>query len=148
MTKAQALNPEKSIKVLMVEDNQSDVFLMKEHLKEFTFPVQMCVAYDGEEALNFLRHSLCFTAKQDPDFILLDLNLPKMDGHEVLAEIKRDPGLKHIPVMILTSSTNEQDRSKAGLNHANSYFLKPAELDSYPSLVKSIQESWLKNISS
>jgi chemotaxis family two-component system response regulator Rcp1 len=136
------------IKVLMVEDNQSDVVLMKEHLKHFTFPVQMCVAYDGEEALTVLRHSLCFSAKQDPDFILLDLNLPRMDGHEVLAEIKGDPGLKHIPVLILTSSTNEQDRSSAYRNHAASYFLKPAGLDRYPSLVKSIQEFWLKNTSS
>src|SRR5580692_2086475 len=122
MTTVQAPNPETPIKVLMVEDNQSDVVLMKEYLKEFTFPVQMCVARDGEEALTFLRRSLCFSAKQDPDFILLDLNLPKKDGHEVLAEIKGDPGLKHIPVLILTGSTNEQDRSKACLNHAASYF--------------------------
>jgi chemotaxis family two-component system response regulator Rcp1 len=141
---APAPNPGKPVKVLMVEDNNADVFLMKELLKDFLFPVNMCVAHDGEEALTVLRHSLCFSAKQDPDFILLDLNLPKMDGHEVLAEIKRDPGLKHIPILVLTSSTNEQDRISAYENKAAGFLQKPNGLEHYPTLVKNIEEFWLK----
>jgi two-component system, chemotaxis family, response regulator Rcp1 len=147
MIKSQTRNPEKPVNVLMVEDNQADVFLMKEYLKEFMFPLYLCVARDGEEALTALRQSLCFSSKQDPDFILLDLNLPKMDGREVLAEIKGDPGLKHIPVLILTSSTNEQDRTTAYENHATCYLQKPNSLEHYTTVVKSIEEFWLKNIS-
>jgi two-component system, chemotaxis family, response regulator Rcp1 len=147
MLKSQPRNPEKPVKVLMVEDNQADVFLMKEYLKEFMFPLHICVARDGEEALTALRQSLCFSSKQDPDFILLDLNLPKMDGREVLAEIKGDPSLKHIPVLILTSSTNEQDRTTAFQNRASSYLQKPNSLENYTTVVKSIEEFWLKNIS-
>jgi chemotaxis family two-component system response regulator Rcp1 len=147
MTEGQIRNPEKPVKVLMVEDNQADVFLMKEYLKEFLFPLHICVARDGEEALTALRQSLCFTSKQDPDFILLDLNLPKKDGREVLAEIKGDPGLKHIPILILTSSTNEQDRTTAYQNHATRYLQKPNSLEHYTTMVKSIEEFWLKKIS-
>lgn len=145
MTPNLEMVPENPVKVLMVEDNQADIFLMKEHLKHFMFPLHLCVARDGEEALTSLRQSLCFTAKQDPDFILLDLNLPKMDGREVLAEIKRDPGLRHIPVLILTSSTNEQDRASAYENHAASYILKPNNLEHYPAVIKSIEEFWMRN---
>lgn len=144
--KTQESNSENSIKVLMVEDSQADIFLMKEHLKGSIYPLHICVARDGEEALAALRQSLCFPAKQDPDIILLDLNLPKMDGREVLAEIKGDPGLKHIPVLVLTSSTNEQDRTAAFQNHASSYLQKPDSLEHYPTVVKSIEEFCLKNI--
>jgi len=140
----QTPNKEKTIRVLLVEDNQSDVFLIKDNLKEFTFPVQMCVASDGEAALAALRRSLCFSAKQDPDFILLDLSLPKMNGHEVLAEIKNDPGLRHIPVLVLTGSTNENDRDAAYKSNAG-FLLKPSQMEQYPSVVKSIEEFWLKN---
>jgi two-component system, chemotaxis family, response regulator Rcp1 len=146
MFETQAKNHERLVKVLMVDDNRDDVFLMREHLKEFVCPVHMCVAYDGEEALNALRQSLCFSAKQDPDFILLDLGLPKKDGHEVLVEIKKDPGLKHIPVLVLTSSTNRQDMATAYQNQASSYILKPDNLGNYAALVKDIEEFWLKNI--
>ncbi len=147
MDEAKTTDLETPIRVLMVEDNQAEIFLMKEHLKDFSRPLQLCVARDGEEALTALRRSLCFTAKEDPDFILLDLNLPKLDGRKVLAEIKSDPGLKHIPVLVLTSSTNEQDRTSAYLNHANRYFQKPTDLDHYGSLVKSIEDFWVKNVS-
>ena len=147
MITSQPLNTRKPVNVLMVEDNQADVFLMKEYLKEFIFPLHICVARDGEEALTALRQSLCFSSKQDPDFILLDLNLPKMDGREVLAQIKADPGLKHIPVLILTSSTNEQDKITAHQNHATRYLQKPNSLEHYTTVVKSIEEFWLKNIS-
>ncbi len=146
MTKTQKPKSENPFKILMVEDSQADIFLMKEYLKDFNVPLQICVARDGEEALSALRQSLCFPSKQDPDFILLDLNLPKMDGREVLAQIKGDPGLKHIPVLVLTSSTNEQDRAMALQNHASSYLQKPLSLDLYPTVVKSIEEFCLKNI--
>jgi|SRR6185295_514243 len=142
---APATIPERQVKVLMVEDNPSDVSLMKAHLKEFAFPIQMCVAHDGEAALTSLRQSLCFTAKQDPDFILLDLSLPKKSGGEVLAEIKGDPGLRHIPVLILTSSTNEKDMQMAYQNQAARYLLKPDNLEHYVGLVKTLEEFWLKN---
>jgi two-component system, chemotaxis family, response regulator Rcp1 len=145
MKEEKEMDAERSVKVLMVEDSSADIFLIKEHLKQFKYPLQICVARDGEEALASLRQSLCFTGKQDPDFILLDLNLPKMDGRQVLAEIKNDPGLKHIPVLILTSSTNEQDRATAHANHADSYIQKPSNLEHYPAVVRSIEEFWSRN---
>jgi len=147
MREEKEIDTEKPVKVLMVEDSPADIFLIKEHLKEFKYPLQLCVARDGEEALASLRQSLCFTAKQDPDLILLDLNLPKMDGRQVLAEIKNDPGLRHIPVVILTSSTNELDRATARANRADSYIQKPSNLEHYPAVVRSLEEFWARNSS-
>lgn len=133
----------RSLEILMVEDNPGDVRLAREALKESVVPNNLHVLKDGVEALGFLRRETPYGNAVRPDLILLDLNLPKKDGREVLAEIKRDPSLKRIPVVILTSSESEQDIMQSYDLHANSYITKPGDLDQFMKAVKSIEEFWL-----
>lgn len=129
----------------MVEDNYADIDMMKRYLRESVFPITVEVAVDGEDALTVLRQSRDFTAREDPDFILLDINLPKKNGLELLAEIKGDSGLKHIPVVVLSCSSNENDIERAYRNRADLYIVKPENLDQYADVVKSIDDFWIKN---
>ncbi len=139
------MNIEKNISpldVLLVEDNPGDVRLMKEALQEDKLVYNLHVVVDGEQAMDFLLQKGDFTRSPRPDLILLDLNLPRKDGREVLAEVKNDPDLKHIPVVILTSSKAEQDIIKTYELHANCYISKPVDLEQFTKVVKSINDFW------
>jgi two-component system, chemotaxis family, response regulator Rcp1 len=131
------------IEILMVEDNPGDVRLTVEALKEGKVRNNFHAVEDGVEALAFLRREGRYAEATRPDLILLDLNLPKMNGREVLAEIKEDPDLKRIPVVILTVSQAEQDIVKSYNLHANCYITKPVDLDQFLEVVKSIENFWL-----
>lgn len=131
------------VEILLVEDNPGDVRLMVEALKEGKVLNNLSVAEDGAEALAFLRREGEYAQATRPDLILLDLNLPKKDGRGVLAEIKQDPNLKCIPVVVLTTSKAEQDILKSYELHANCYITKPVDLDQFITIVKSIEDFWL-----
>jgi chemotaxis family two-component system response regulator Rcp1 len=131
------------IDVLLVEDSPGDVRLTKEALSEANRAIHLHVAVDGIEAMSFLRREGRHAAAPRPDLILLDLNLPKMDGREVLAQIKEDAQLKTIPTIILTTSEAEADITKSYQLQANCFLSKPVQLDAFESLVKSINDFWL-----
>ena len=131
------------IEILMVEDNPGDVRLTVEALKEGKVRNHMHTVGDGVEALAFLRRQGRYAQMPRPDLILLDLNLPKKNGQEVLAEIKEDPDLRRIPVVILTVSEAEADILKTYNLHANCYITKPVDLDRFIEVVKSIEDFWL-----
>jgi CheY-like chemotaxis protein len=133
----------KPIEILLVEDNAADVRLTEEALKEGKVRNNLHVARDGMEALEFLRRQGKHAKATRPDLILLDLNLPRRDGREVLAEIKDDPALKMIPVVVLTTSSAEADILKSYKLHANCYITKPVDLEQFVSVVKSIDDFWL-----
>jgi two-component system, chemotaxis family, response regulator Rcp1 len=130
------------IDILLVEDNPGDIRLIVETFKEAKFPYNLAIAYDGMKAIQILNNE-CKDAKR-PKIIILDLNLPKKDGWEVLMEIKNDEKLKSIPVVILTSSTSKEDIKKSYYNHANAYLTKPLDLQQFSEVVKSIQTFWIK----
>jgi chemotaxis family two-component system response regulator Rcp1 len=132
-----------SIQVLLVEDNPGDVRLTKEALKEGKLLNQLTVVGDGVEALSFLRKEGKYADALQPELILLDLNLPKKDGREVLAEIKADPKLRRIPVVVLTTSSAEEDILKIYDLHANCYITKPVDLEQFMGVVKSIEDFWV-----
>jgi two-component system, chemotaxis family, response regulator Rcp1 len=127
----------------MVEDNPGDIRLCVEALKEGKVRNRMHTVGDGEEALAFLRRQGAYAQALRPDLILLDLNLPKKTGQEVLAEIKDDPDLRRIPVVILTVSEAEADILKTYNLHANCYITKPVDLERFIEVVKSIEDFWL-----
>jgi chemotaxis family two-component system response regulator Rcp1 len=131
------------VEILLVEDNAGDVRLTREALHEGKVYSNLHWAKDGVEALEFLRREGKFTAAPRPDIILLDLNLPKKDGREVLAEIKADDQLKQIPVVVLTTSKAEEDIIRSYALHANCYITKPVDLDKFILVVKSIDRFWL-----
>ncbi len=133
----------KPIEILLVEDNAADVRLTEEALKEGKVRNNLHVARDGMEALEFLKRQGKHANATRPDLILLDLNLPRRDGREVLAEIKNDPDLKLIPVVVLTTSSAEADILKSYKLHANCYITKPVDLEQFVSVVKSIDDFWL-----
>jgi len=133
----------KPIEILLVEDNPGDVRLTQEAFKEGKISNNLNVASDGVEALAFLRQEGKYISVPRPDVILLDLNLPKKDGREVLAEIKEDPDLRRIPVVVLTTSQAEQDILKSYNLHANCYITKPVDLERFITVVKSIETFWL-----
>lgn len=135
--------PLRSLNVLLVEDSPGDVRLTQEAFREVNMAVHLHVASDGVEAMAFLRREGAYAGAPRPDLVLLDLNLPKMDGREVLAHIKQDEGLATIPTVILTTSQAEADIAKSYKLHANCYLSKPAQLDEFEALVKSINDFWL-----
>ena len=135
--------PNTAIQVLLVEDSPGDVRLTQEALREANLAVTLHVAADGVEAMAFLRGEGEHADAPRPDLILLDLNLPRMDGREVLAHVKADASLKAIPTIILTTSEAEADIVKSYQLQANSYLSKPVQLDKFESLVKSINDFWL-----
>ena len=133
----------KPIDVLLVEDNPGDVRLMVEAFKDGKLHINLTVAEDGVEALDMLRQKDQYATAKRPDLILLDLNLPKKDGREVLTEIKMDPDLKRIPVVVLTTSEAEQDIIKAYNHHANCFITKPIDMHQFITVVKFVQDFWL-----
>ncbi len=130
------------VEILLVEDNPADVRLTIEGLKEGKVKNNLSVVENGVEALAFLRKQGKYADAVRPDLVLLDLNMPKKDGREVLAEIKADEELRHIPVVVLTTSKAEQDILKAYSLHANCYITKPVDLDQFISIVESIEDFW------
>ncbi|HET9991148.1 MAG TPA: response regulator [Kofleriaceae bacterium] len=135
----------RQIEVLLVEDNPGDVRLMIEAFRETNGSIVFHVATDGVEAMDFLQRKAQFAGAPRPDLILLDLNLPRMDGREVLARIKSDSDLRLIPTIILTSSESHADVQTGYSLNANCYLKKPVQLDVFESLVRSINEFWLTN---
>jgi two-component system, chemotaxis family, response regulator Rcp1 len=133
----------KPIEILLVEDDPGDVRLTMEALKTAKVLNRLSVALDGVEALAFLRKQGKFARAPFPDLILLDLNLPRKDGRAVLAEIKADPHLRRVPVVVLTTSQDEQDIFQAYDTHANCYITKPVDLKQFLSVVESIDTFWL-----
>lgn len=131
------------ITILLVEDNSADVRLTVEALKECKVYNTLRVAQDGVEAMAYLRRQGKFSTAPMPDLILLDLNLPKKDGREVLSEIKADDSLKTIPVVVLTTSKDEEDIVRAYNLHANCYITKPVDLEQFISVIQSIENFWL-----
>jgi CheY-like chemotaxis protein len=129
--------------ILLVEDNPGDVRLTKEALKDAKVLNRLQVAKDGVEALAFLKRQGKHAKAVRPDLILLDLNLPKKDGREVLAEIKEDPELRRIPVVILTMSKAEEDIVKTYDLHANCYITKPVDLERFIEVVRAVEDFWL-----
>jgi chemotaxis family two-component system response regulator Rcp1 len=135
-----------AIEVLLVEDSPGDVRLTQEAFRDANTSIHLHVASDGVEAMAFLRREGTYVHASRPDFILLDLNLPKMDGREVLAHIKQDDSLKMIPTVILTTSDAEADIMKCYQLHANCYLKKPVQLDAFELLMKSINDFWLTRV--
>jgi chemotaxis family two-component system response regulator Rcp1 len=133
------------LEVLLVEDSPGDIRLMQETFKTAHTPIRLHVATDGVDAMSFLRREGINAGAARPDFILLDLNLPKMDGREVLAHIKADQDLKTIPTVILTTSDAEADVLKSYQLQANAYLNKPVALDAFEGLVKTVTEFWLRD---
>jgi chemotaxis family two-component system response regulator Rcp1 len=131
------------IEILLVEDSPGDVRLTQEVFKASKIRNRLHITRDGEEAMSFLRNGSSGTDAVRPDLILLDLNLPKKDGREVLAEIKADEDLRQIPVIVLTVSSAEEDILRSYNLHANCYLTKPIEFARFVKLVQSIEEFWL-----
>lgn len=131
------------MEVLLVEDSPGDVRLTKEAFEAANVAVHLNVAADGVEAMAFLRREGIHANAPRPDLTLLDLNMPRMDGRQVLAEIKKDEKLKTLPIVILTTSDSEGDIVKSYQLHANCYLCKPVQLSEFESLVKSINDFWL-----
>lgn len=136
-------NPGKLVEILLVEDNPGDIRLIIEAFKEGKLCNNLRVVEDGEEAMAFLRKEAGYSLAPRPDLVLLDLNMPKKSGHEVLAEIKEDPDLKSIPVVVLTTSDAEKDIIKTYNLHANCYITKPVDLEQFIKIVKFIKDFWL-----
>ncbi len=134
--------PVDMVEILLVEDNPGDVRLTIEALKDTKLHNKLSVVKDGVEAMAFLRRQGTYAQVSRPDLILLDLNLPKKDGREVLEEIKNDEDLRRIPVVVLTTSSDEQDILKSYNLHANCYITKPVDLRQFLAIVKSIQSFW------
>jgi len=130
------------IEILLVEDNPGDADLARAGLEDGKIRNNLHVVEDGEEAMAFLRREGAYADMPLPDLILLDLNLPRKDGREVLAEIKIDEDLKHIPVVILTSSKTEEDIMKSYQLHANCYITKPISFNEFVKVVKAIEDFW------
>lgn len=132
-----------SIHILIVEDNPADARLAVEALKESEISNNISIVQDGVEAISFLKNENGFSDTPLPDLILLDLNLPKMNGKEVLKIIKNDPNLKRIPVIILTTSDSDQEISATYDLHANCYINKPVGLDQFITVIQSVENFWL-----
>jgi len=139
MTSARA----EPIEILLVEDNPDDADLTVDALREGRLRNRVTVVDDGVKAMAYLRHEGKYGSAPRPDLILLDLNLPRKNGREVLAEIKQDPDLRRIPVVVMTSSDDEKDILAAYNLHVNCYVTKPVDLDQFLGVVKSIQHFWL-----
>jgi two-component system, chemotaxis family, response regulator Rcp1 len=136
-------SPMRLVEILLVEDSPSDAELTIEALREAKMRNRLSIVEDGVQAMEFLRREGQYTNAPRPDLIMLDLNLPRKDGREVLAEIKNDPKLQNIPVVVLTTSRAEQDVLRSYDLHANCYVTKPVDFDRFVEVVHSIESFWL-----
>jgi chemotaxis family two-component system response regulator Rcp1 len=130
------------MEILLIEDNPADIRLTREAFQELQIPNHVRVMMDGVEAMSFLRHEGEYQNAPLPDLILLDLNLPLKNGREILEEIKSDEDLRHIPVVVLTTSRAEEDVLQAYRLHVNCYLTKPSDLDQFFTLIQEIQRFW------
>lgn len=133
----------KDIHILLVEDNEGDVLLTQEALEESKIINKISVSRNGKEALDFIFKREKYSNVDTPDLILLDVNLPLKNGHEVLHELKNDESTKHIPIIMLTTSSSERDIMLSYKNHANCYITKPIEVNDFLNAIKSIESFWL-----
>jgi CheY-like chemotaxis protein len=133
----------KPIHILLVEDNEGDILLTTEALSEGKIINEVSIARDGEEAIDFLNQQGAFSNATKPDLILLDVNLPKKNGYEVLDYIKSTNDLKHIPVIILTTSSSQKDILHAYRNYANAYITKPVDVDDFIKIISTIEDFWI-----
>lgn len=133
----------KHIHILLVEDNEGDIFLTREALEEWKIINKISIARDGKEAINFLEKHRDFSKNDLPDLILLDVNIPKKNGYEVLQQVKEDDALKHIPVIMLTTSSSEKDIMRSYKNHANCFITKPVEVEEFLSTLAGIKNFWI-----
>ena len=136
----------KPLEILLVEDNKGDIGLITEFFSDAKVITNIHIAEDGEEAIHFLCDKDQFLGSPLPNIILLDWNLPKKDGSEVLKEIKENNNLKNIPVIILTTSSAEKDMVRAYDRHANAYIVKPLDFDEFMKVIDSIQDFWFKAV--
>lgn len=135
----------KNLEILLVEDNLLDAELTKAILSTYKFNYNLHMVYNGEDAMSFLYKEMEFKSAPTPDFIILDLNLPKKDGREVLIEVKHNDKLKHIPIVILTSSTDMSDIKMVYDNYANAYMTKPLNMIQFDEIMQSLQKYWMSN---
>lgn len=133
--------------ILLVEDNPADIRLTQEVFEEIGMPHRVHIARDGEEALAMLRRQGVHANLREPDLVLLDLNLPRKDGREVLAEVKSDPTLNHIPVVVLSTSRAERDVLACYHLHANCYLQKPVDFEAFAALIRGLEDFWLSKVS-
>ena len=132
-----------SIHILLVEDNEGDIFLITEALEEGKIVNKISVSKDGKEAIDFLEKKGKYKKEETPDLILLDINLPKKNGHEVLEYIKTSENLKQIPVIMLTTSSSDKDVLLSYKNHANCFITKPLDVNNFLTIVSSIESFWI-----
>lgn len=132
-----------SIAILLIEDNEGDILLTKEALSHGRIKKEVAVAKDGWEAIQFLEKKGAYESALMPDLILLDVNLPKLNGHEVLARIKSNPQIQHIPVIMLTTSSSESDILKSYQNHVNCFITKPVEASNFLDTIAAIEDFWI-----
>ena len=137
---------DKPLEILLVEDNKGDIGLIEEFFEDAKIRINLNVAEDGEEAVRFLWGEDKFLGSSCPDIILLDWNLPKKTGHEILKEIKENSNLKNIPIIILTTSSAEKDILRAYDLHANAYIVKPIDFDEFMKVIGSIEDFWLEAV--
>jgi CheY-like chemotaxis protein len=131
------------IHILLVEDNEGDILLTTEALEDAKIITKLSVAKDGKEAIDFVSQQGKYTDADVPDILLLDINLPKKNGHEVLKYIKENENLKHIPVIMLTTSSSERDINSSYNNYANCYITKPVEVNDFLTVVSTIENFWI-----
>lgn len=137
------MNTMKAIHILLVEDNEGDILLTKEALEDARIYINLSVVKDGKEAMDFLGKKDKYFNADLPDIMLLDVNLPKKNGHEVLKYVKEDENLKHIPVIMLTTSSSQKDINLSYNNFANCYITKPVEANDFLAVVTSIENFWI-----
>ncbi|TVP51546.1 MAG: response regulator [Mongoliibacter sp.] len=130
------------IKILLVEDNEGDIVLTQEAFEMANIQSDIAVVRDGEQAIDYLTKSLPFKDAFDPDLILLDINIPRKNGHEVLKFIKNSDYFKHVPVIMLTTSSSEKDINESYENHASCYIIKPVEVDAFLNVIVEIENFW------
>ena len=135
-----------AMEILVVEDNAGDAFLLVKFLEHCKVPTHVTVVRDGEEASDLLKKAGSFGGPPKPDLVFLDLNLPRKDGRTILREIKSDPRLMDVPVLVLTTSSWEQDVTQVYDYHANLYLVKPPDLEQFLASMKYVEETWLKTI--
>jgi CheY-like chemotaxis protein len=144
--KPQPQAKQRAVEILLVEDNPADVSLLRETFKNSRFAINLNVVQDGEQALHYLRRKNPYFSSSRPDFILLDLNLPRKNGHEVAKEIKRSNKLSDIPTLILTTSNHDDDKWNAYQIRVSAYLLKPLDWPQYIILLNYLEENWIKQI--